>query len=78
MLDIQLRDNVKARRLDVSMGNGYVATEGRKCRSQSETYNYLAKKAQTAAEAIGRPEEHPVTEAPDSKPPKRQTRRKAG
>ena len=78
MLDIQLRDNVKARRLDVSMGNGYVATEGRKCRSQSETYNYLAKKAQTAAEAIGRSDKHPVTKAPDSKPPKRQTRRKAG
>ena len=49
MLEIQLKDNVKARRHDNGLTNGYVKTEGRRIRSQLETYKYLAKKAQSEA-----------------------------
>ncbi|MFT3945513.1 MAG: polyphosphate kinase 1 [Agriterribacter sp.] len=41
IINIQLRDNVKARILDNKLSNNYVRTKGRKVRSQIETYNYL-------------------------------------
>lgn len=45
ILNIQLRDNVKARILDNELSNKYVDAEGvKKIRSQIETYNYLLKK----------------------------------
>lgn len=44
ILDIQLRDNVKARWLDNSLANEYVSTPGEKVRSQYETYFYLKNK----------------------------------
>jgi polyphosphate kinase len=45
ILKIQLRDNVKARRLDNELSNEYVNTKGKKIRSQIETYKYLLNKA---------------------------------
>lgn len=47
ILDIQLRDNVKARILDDQLSNEYVRTTRRKIRSQVETYEYLFKKTTT-------------------------------
>lgn len=44
IMSIQLHDNVKARILDNELSNEYVATKGKKIRSQIEIYNYLAKK----------------------------------
>lgn len=44
ILNIQLSDNVKSRRLDNELGNEYVVTGKRKTRSQIETYRYLFKK----------------------------------
>ncbi|RYY55195.1 MAG: polyphosphate kinase 1, partial [Chitinophagaceae bacterium] len=44
ILNIQLRDNVKARWLDNNLENEYVTTSGDKVRSQVETYNYLFNK----------------------------------
>ena len=46
ILLIQLKDNVKARRLDNELSNIYVRTRGKKIRSQAETYHYLLQKAQ--------------------------------
>ncbi len=45
ILKIQLRDNVKARRLNNELINEYVNTKGKKIRSQIETYKYLQNKA---------------------------------
>lgn len=42
-LDIQLRDNVKARIFDGKMLNEYVKRDGKKYRSQIDFYNYLTK-----------------------------------
>lgn len=44
ILNIQLQDNVKARKLDNDLNNEYVKTTNKKVRSQLETYNYLHKK----------------------------------
>jgi polyphosphate kinase len=46
ILAIQLRDNVKARILDNRLNNHYSKNDGRKVRSQIETYNYLMNKIQ--------------------------------
>lgn len=45
ILEIQLKDNVKARYLQSSLNNEYVDTKGKKVRSQIEIYNYLYAKA---------------------------------
>ena len=50
ILNIQLQDNVKARRLDNELNNDYVHTTRKKIRSQVETYNYLFKKTLTLRE----------------------------
>lgn len=50
IIEIQLKDNVKARLLDNSQNNKYVKTPGKKVRSQVEIYQYLLKK--TAGSAI--------------------------
>ncbi|MFM2338678.1 MAG: hypothetical protein RL115_1871 [Bacteroidota bacterium] len=51
ILEIQLQDNVKARRLDNHLENEYVVTSGKKkIRSQVETYHYLFKKTQGTSE----------------------------
>ncbi len=44
ILDIQLRDNVKARILSHDLGNEYVRANGKQVRSQIETYQYLLSK----------------------------------
>jgi len=44
ILNIQLKDNVKARILDSDLDNVYVHTDGEQIRSQVETYNYLRSK----------------------------------
>jgi polyphosphate kinase len=45
IIQIQLADNVKARKLDNELSNGYVNPRNtRKVRSQVETYNYLHRK----------------------------------
>jgi polyphosphate kinase len=44
IIDIQLRDNVKARWLDNDLSNEYVQSDGEKIRSQVETYNFLKSK----------------------------------
>ena len=42
ILQIQLRDNQKARTLDINLSNNYVPLNGNKvCKSQEETYSYL-------------------------------------
>jgi polyphosphate kinase len=41
MLEIQLRDNVKARVLDANFENNYVHLSGKKVRSQDEIYRFL-------------------------------------
>ncbi len=49
ILDIQLADNVKARILDNTLSNHYVAAKGKKrVRSQIATYNYLLQKNNSA------------------------------
>jgi polyphosphate kinase len=45
ILEIQLRDNVKARLLTRELTNEYVHTKGKKIRSQIEIYNHLYEKA---------------------------------
>jgi polyphosphate kinase len=45
ILNIQLKDNVKARLLKSTLDNEYVQTRGKKIRSQIEVYNYLYSKA---------------------------------
>jgi polyphosphate kinase len=45
ILDIQFRDNVKARLLSNNLSNEYVSVKGRQVRSQIETYQYLLSKA---------------------------------
>lgn len=50
MLQIQLSDNVKARKLDNTLANQYVNPRNRrKVRSQVDTYNYLYRKLSTTA-----------------------------
>jgi polyphosphate kinase len=44
IINIQLRDNVKARWLDNDLSNEYVHSEDEKIRSQVETYNFLKSK----------------------------------
>jgi polyphosphate kinase len=44
MLNISLKDNVKARLLTNDLDNAYVKEKGRPCRSQHETYKYLLSK----------------------------------
>jgi polyphosphate kinase len=44
ILEIQLKDNVKARLLDNELNNNYADAKGRKVRAQVETYNFLQKK----------------------------------
>jgi polyphosphate kinase len=44
IIDIQLRDNVKARWLDNDLSNEYVHSDDEKIRSQVETYNFLKSK----------------------------------
>lgn len=44
ILDIQLKDNVKARILDKKLSNGYIGNDKEECRSQVETYRYLKDK----------------------------------
>lgn len=47
ILQIQLKDNIKARILDNKLSNQYVNPRNtKKIRSQVETYNYLYRKAQ--------------------------------
>lgn len=41
ILDIQLKDNVKARILDKKLSNEYIHNSKEECRSQLETYRYL-------------------------------------
>lgn len=44
ILDIQLKDNVKARILDKKLSNEYIYNPKEECRSQIETYRYLKAK----------------------------------
>ncbi|WP_265427060.1 polyphosphate kinase 1 [Chryseobacterium sp. YIM B08800] len=44
ILDIQLKDNVKARILDKKLSNEYIKNGEKECRSQIETYKYLKAK----------------------------------
>ncbi|MEG2078260.1 polyphosphate kinase [Chryseobacterium piscicola] len=44
ILDIQLKDNVKARILDKKLSNEYINNDQKECRSQIETYKYLKAK----------------------------------
>ncbi|KAA0127036.1 polyphosphate kinase 1 [Chryseobacterium sp. SN22] len=44
ILDIQLKDNVKARILDKKLSNEYIHNNKEECRSQLETYRYLKAK----------------------------------
>lgn len=46
LLDLQLKDNVKARILDNKLRNKYVKKEGKEIRSQIEIYKYLYAKAE--------------------------------
>ena len=54
ILSIQMRDNVKARRIDNELTNIYISKQGRKIRSQGETWQYLLRKAQSLPQA-GKP-----------------------
>lgn len=51
IINIQLRDNVKARVLNNELSNNYVSFGGKKVRSQIETYHYLHQKTQKKVEA---------------------------
>jgi len=45
IIDIQLKDNIKARFLDATLSNNYVlCSTNKQIRSQVETYKYLASK----------------------------------
>ncbi|CAA7196006.1 polyphosphate kinase 1 [Chryseobacterium potabilaquae] len=44
ILDIQLKDNVKARILDKKLSNEYIRNDKKECRSQIEIYKYLKAK----------------------------------
>jgi polyphosphate kinase len=48
IMEIQFRDNVKARILDNKLSNQYRRNKERRVRSQYEIYNYLSRKAQMA------------------------------
>ena len=50
ILQIQLNDTVKARRLNNELSNEYVSSGKKKFRSQIETYKYLHKKIQITAQ----------------------------
>jgi polyphosphate kinase len=50
IINIQLRDNVKARWLNNSLTNDYVDADGVQTRSQVETYNYLHNKIEEPVE----------------------------
>jgi polyphosphate kinase len=50
ILQIQLNDTVKARRLNNELSNEYVSSGKKKFRSQIETYKYLHKKSQLPAQ----------------------------
>lgn len=50
ILNIQLSDNVKARRLNNELSNEYISAGRKKIRSQIETYKYLYKKTQLPVE----------------------------
>ncbi len=50
ILEIQLKDNVKARWLDNDLSNEYVQTDGPPVRSQVETFNYLFNKITVESE----------------------------
>lgn len=50
ILDIQLRDNIKARWLDNRLSNEYVRSSRKKVRSQVDTYQYLLNKIKTDLE----------------------------
>ncbi len=50
ILDIQLHDNVKARWLNNDLSNEYVRTDGKRIRSQVETYFYLHQKIEVPVE----------------------------
>ena len=41
VIDLQLNDNVKARKIDGELKNNYVETQGKKIRAQVETYLYF-------------------------------------
>jgi polyphosphate kinase len=51
IINIQLKDNVKARTLNNELSNNYVSFAGKKVRSQIETYHYLYQKTQKKIEA---------------------------
>jgi polyphosphate kinase len=53
ILEIQFRDNVKARILDNKLTNEYRRNKERRVRSQYETYNYLSRKALNARKLPG-------------------------
>lgn len=55
IIDIQTRDNVKARRLDNELSNDYEHSEEKKVRSQVETYNYLKAKTEFSKSKIEPP-----------------------
>jgi len=50
ILNIQLNDNVKARRLNNELSNDYINTGRKKVRSQIETYKYLFNKTKVTVE----------------------------
>lgn len=50
MLQIQLKDNVKARILNNEQDNSYVSNSKKKVRSQIELHNYLIQKAELASQ----------------------------
>jgi polyphosphate kinase len=50
IINIQLKDNVKARTLNNELTNNYVSSTGKKVRSQIETYYYLHQKTVTKIE----------------------------
>jgi len=50
-MNIQLNDNVKARKLDNDLDNHYVRSKGKKLRSQIEIYHYLNAKTLNQIEA---------------------------
>jgi len=52
IVEIQLRDNVKARVLDNELDNAYVKMAGRKIRSQIEIYNFLLNKTYPASAGV--------------------------
>jgi polyphosphate kinase len=53
LLNIQLKDNVKARWLDNHLSNHYVSgNEEHKVRSQIEIYNYLHQKTLQVSEVV--------------------------